>query len=146
MRSRRSPARIPRASVTKDRDKARKGRGGGTYDAGVADEVVEPGGPEDGLELRGERADVVEVGHVELHEVQRALRAALQLRECGGFLGRAARGDDEVAGDGEQLADDLEADAAVRAAGRWLARVEVGERERQGAYPVTSQVVGDMVC
>lgn len=89
------------------------GKGEGTYDSGVADEVIEPGGPEDGRELRRERADVVEVGDVELHDVQRALGALLEVRECGRFGGGAAGGDDEVGGGGEELADELEADAAV---------------------------------
>lgn len=47
----------------------------GTYGGCVVDEVVQPGVAEDGREPRWEAAHVVEVGHVELHNVQSPLRA-----------------------------------------------------------------------
>lgn len=96
--------------------------GEGTYDASVADEVVEPCGPEDGRELRGERADVVEVGDVELYNVQRALCAFLEVRERGCFVGGTAGGDDEIGRGAEELADELEADAAAGTGGGVVSR------------------------
>lgn len=44
--------------------------------------------------------------------MQRSLRGVLEPAECSCFVGRAAGGDDEVGGGLEQLADDLEANAA----------------------------------
>ncbi len=88
------------------RERVRRGE---IYHSGVVDEVVQPRRAEDGLELRRERADVVEVGNIELRDVQRALCAALQRRERGGFIGVAARRDDEVRRGLEELSDEFEA-------------------------------------
>ena len=84
----------------------------GTYDPGIVVEVVEPAPSEDRRGLGDARADARLVAQVELDEVQLGAGGGLEGLQLRGGVGVPHGGDNEVVRCGDELADELEANAA----------------------------------